>query len=117
MKVWPKPFHNLRASCETDLMQEHPIHVVTAWLGNTPKIALSHYLQTQANDFEMAIRGKPNCGTESGTVRSEPERSGTDTTSGKCWKKRGKVGFWSLVSTCGRCDKYARWESNPQPVA
>lgn len=33
LKAWPKPFHNLRASCETDLMQHHPIHVVTAWIG------------------------------------------------------------------------------------
>ncbi len=39
---WPRLFHNMRASCETDLMDEHGIHVVTAWLGNTPKIALNH---------------------------------------------------------------------------
>ena len=71
VKEWPKPFHNLRASCETDLMHEHPIHVVTAWLGNTPKIAISHYLQTQASDFEKAICGKPKCGTESGLVMAQ----------------------------------------------
>jgi hypothetical protein len=67
VEEWPKPFHNLRASCETDLVQEHPIHVVTAWLGNTPKIALSHDLQTQANDLEKAIRGKPKADAHSGT--------------------------------------------------
>lgn len=54
---WPKLFQNLRSSCETDLMQYHPIHVVTAWLGNTPKIALGHYLQTLDRDFEKAIGG------------------------------------------------------------
>ncbi|MBX9625597.1 MAG: site-specific integrase [Gemmataceae bacterium] len=44
LAAWPRLFHNLRASCETDLMQHHPIHVVTAWIGNTPKIALGYYL-------------------------------------------------------------------------
>jgi hypothetical protein len=43
---WPRLFQNLRSSLETDLMRDHPIHVVTAWVGNTPKIALGHYLQT-----------------------------------------------------------------------
>lgn len=27
---WAKPTHNMRASCETDLMRDHPIHVVCA---------------------------------------------------------------------------------------
>ena len=61
---WPKLFHNLRASCETDLMANHPIHVVTAWIGNTPKIAPGHYLQTLDADFEKALKG----GAESGAV-------------------------------------------------
>lgn len=61
---WPRLFHNLRASRETDLMQTFPIHVVTAWLGNTPKIALAHYLQTLDADFEKAVKG----GAESGAV-------------------------------------------------
>lgn len=39
---WPKLFHALRASRETELAKEYPIHVVTSWLGNTPRIALKH---------------------------------------------------------------------------
>jgi hypothetical protein len=35
----------------------YPIHVVTAWLGNTPTIALRHYLLTTDADFERASRG------------------------------------------------------------
>jgi hypothetical protein len=42
----PRLFHNLRASRETELAQEYPLHVVTGWLGNTPKVALKHYLMT-----------------------------------------------------------------------
>ena len=67
LKPWPKLFHNLRASCETDLMANHPIHVVTAWIGNTPKIALGHYLQTLDGDFEKARKG----GAESGAIGAQ----------------------------------------------
>ncbi|MEZ6108675.1 MAG: site-specific integrase [Pirellulaceae bacterium] len=54
LKPWPKLFHALRSSRETELAQEFPIHVVTAWLGNTPSIALRHYLLTTDSDFEKA---------------------------------------------------------------
>lgn len=57
LTAWPRLFQALRASCETDLMEKHSIHVVTAWVGNTPRIALGHYLQTLDGDFEKAIRG------------------------------------------------------------
>jgi hypothetical protein len=67
---WPKLLQNLRASCETDLMQHHPIHVVTAWVGNTPKIALAHCLQTLDADFVKAIRGEPGV-AYSGAVGAE----------------------------------------------
>lgn len=64
LQPWPRLFHNLRASCETDLMASHPIHVVTSWLGNTPTVALKHYLQVLDTDFEKATKG----GAESGAV-------------------------------------------------
>lgn len=76
LAVWPKVFHNMRASCETDLMANHPIHVVTAWIGNTPKIALGHYLQTLDADFEKALKG----GAESGALAAQnAAQTGADT--------------------------------------
>jgi hypothetical protein len=57
----------MRAGCETDLMPNHPIHVVTAWIGNTPKIALGHYPQTLDADFAKALKG----GAESGAFRAQ----------------------------------------------
>jgi integrase len=51
---WEKPFHNLRASRQTELTSEHPIHVVCAWLGNSALIAQKHYLQVTEGDFERA---------------------------------------------------------------
>jgi len=56
LQPWPRLFQNLRASRETELAQGYPIHVVTAWLGNTPNIALKHYLQVTDSDFERASR-------------------------------------------------------------
>lgn len=51
---WPKPFQNMRASRETELMKKHPMHVVTSWIGNTAAIAAMHYLQVTDADFEKA---------------------------------------------------------------
>ncbi len=64
VKPWPKLFHNMRASRETELAAEHPIHVVTAWLGHSALIAQKHYLQLTDADFERAARG----GAKSGAV-------------------------------------------------
>ena len=53
---WPRLFHNMRASRETELCERFPLHVVTAWLGNTPTIALRHYLQTTEQHFQDALK-------------------------------------------------------------
>ena len=62
LKPWPRLFHAMRASRETELAKDDPIHVVTAWLGNTPRIAMKHYLQVTDDDFERAAQGGAECG-------------------------------------------------------
>ena len=54
LEPWPRLFHNLRASRETELVEQFPIQVVAAWLGNTPKIAMRHYLMTTDEHFAKA---------------------------------------------------------------
>ncbi|GIW82603.1 MAG: hypothetical protein KatS3mg105_4410 [Gemmatales bacterium] len=54
--AWPKLFHNLRASCETDLASRFPIHVVCSWIGNSTLIAQKHYLQVTEADFQSATQ-------------------------------------------------------------
>jgi len=56
LKVWPRLFQNLRASRETELACEYPLHVATAWIGNTARIAERHYLQVPDTFFEQAAR-------------------------------------------------------------
>ena len=69
---WPKPWHNMLASRETELADTYPIHVVTAWLGNTPEVARKHYLQVTDDHFQAAVRdgeGTPDgSAAESGAV-------------------------------------------------
>ncbi len=52
---WPKLFQNLRSSRETELVEKFPVHVVVAWLGNTPSVAQKHYLQTHEEHFKRAV--------------------------------------------------------------
>jgi hypothetical protein len=41
---------------ETELTETFPLHVVTAWLGNSQLIAAEHYLQVTDSHFEDATR-------------------------------------------------------------
>jgi len=52
---WERLFQSLRSSRETELTERFPLHVVTGWLGNTPKIAFKHYLQTTEEHFQQAL--------------------------------------------------------------
>ncbi len=55
VKEWPKLFHALRGSCETELVERFPIQTVTKWLGNSPKVALKHYLRVLPEHFKKAV--------------------------------------------------------------
>src|SRR5262249_8842512 len=69
--AWPKLFQNLRASRETELAAEYPLHVVCAWIGNSALIAQKHYLQVTESDFERASCGGPKGGAKSGAVAGQ----------------------------------------------
>ncbi len=52
---WPKLFQNLRASRETELLEAgFTIHEVRRWLGNSPLVALKHYIVTTQKGFTRA---------------------------------------------------------------
>lgn len=55
IKPWPKLFQNMRSSRQTELCEQFPPHVVCKWLGNSPLVALKHYLQATDSHFERAI--------------------------------------------------------------
>ena len=57
LQSWPKLFHNLRATRETELAESFPLHVVCVWIGNSQPIAAKHYLQVTDEHFDRAIAG------------------------------------------------------------
>ena len=73
---WPRLMQNLRSSRETELAREYPLQTVTAWLGNTPKVALENYLQVRDEDFTKAVQNPVQQTSE--TVRSRSQRSETE---------------------------------------
>ncbi len=54
LEPWPKLFHNLRATRETELAADFPLHIVCKWIGNSIQVATRHYLQVRDEDFERA---------------------------------------------------------------
>ena len=81
LQPWPRLFHNMRATRETELASDYPIHVVTAWLGNTPRIALKHYLQVTDADFERAAKGGAESGARVAQNAAQQAHAGSRTDS------------------------------------
>ena len=56
LEPWPKLWQNLRSSRETELADRYPLHVVTAWIGNSVQIAAKHYLQVTEEHMQRALQ-------------------------------------------------------------
>ena len=54
IRPWKKWCHTLRKNCETDWAERFPIHVVAEWLGNSPEVALRHYVRAESHHFREA---------------------------------------------------------------
>ena len=55
VEPWVKLWQNLRSSCATELADKYPEHVLTKWLGNTPKVAKEHYFQVTDEHWMRAV--------------------------------------------------------------
>lgn len=80
IESWERLFQNLRASRETELANEYPLHVVTAWLGNTERVASKHYLQVTDSHFEQAQRAKTGAITCHNVPKPAPQDSAASRT-------------------------------------
>ena len=54
IKPWPKLFHNLRASRETELLHQFPTKDVCSWIGNSEKVAMKSYAMPTDQVFQAA---------------------------------------------------------------
>ena len=76
---WPKLFINLRSTCQTELENKFPTHVVCKWLGNSPQVAQKHYLKVTDDHFEQASRLTPQLTPDSSGQMETPAGNATDT--------------------------------------
>lgn len=75
LEPWPRLFHNLRSSCETELLEEFPIHVVALWMGHDAKVSLKHYAQTTEDHFDRAAGGAES-GAQGAQNRAQRQDAG-----------------------------------------
>jgi len=74
LTVWPRMFHNLRSTRQTELSEKFPSHVVCAWLGNSLDVAREHYLQVTDQHFEKASNNPTQNPTQSAAVAPRKAR-------------------------------------------
>ena len=55
VQPWPKLFHNMRASRQTELSERFPAHGVCQWMGNSGAVAKKHYMQVTDAHYARAI--------------------------------------------------------------
>ncbi len=73
---WVKPIQNLRASAETDWMNERGIETATAWCGNSQRVAIAHYHRVRkaacASEAALAARDRAKTGAATGAAKPVP---------------------------------------------
>ena len=102
VEPWPRLFHNMRASCQTDLEQRFPSYVVCAWMGNSESVAKAHYLQVLPEHFEGALQSALHSGLELGGNGEERElqrHEKTRISAGFSLHSMGGTGFEPVTST------------------
>jgi integrase len=83
VEPWPRLWHSLRASCESDLAQSFPLATVTKWLGNTPSVALRHYIDPTEVAFDQALDWRPKNGAKSGAPGAQKAAQQADARNGR----------------------------------
>jgi site-specific recombinase XerD len=53
---WPRLWHSLRSTRQTELEQRFPTYVVCQWMGNSESIARKHYLKVSDEHFTTAAQ-------------------------------------------------------------
>lgn len=101
---WQKLWHALRASAETDLARRFSLASVTAWLGNSPKVAATNYLMVTDEDFDRAANEATQIPTQPASecvrigMNQSPENEKTPGKSGVLSKSVAGAGFEPTTS-------------------
>ncbi len=115
-ETWPRLLQNLRASCETDLGERYPSHVVVAkWLGHFPKVAAAHFRMSREHHFEDVIAGGSKGGASSergdqtacnANCDSSGSRNGSQRTA---QNDRARCNHSACSGFFGVCASYQNW--------
>ncbi len=77
LEPWPRLFHTLRASAETDLLEQgFPMNAVTEWLGHSAAVALKHYARVPDHLFALAAGGGAESGARAAQNRAQAGAEG-----------------------------------------
>lgn len=113
---WPKPFNNLRSSRETELAESFPLHVATAWMGNSERVARKHYLQVQESYFVDAANSAPYSALLPETARQTAQhRARTEHAQNE--KTPENPGFLEETAVFSGAPDYSQQDSNLQHPA
>lgn len=112
LEPWPRLFHNLRCSVQTELAERFPSHVACDWLGNSEDIAREHYLQTTDEHFRRALEPATSSSPANPTVQracsalQNPVQSGAVKASSDPYKTRENRGKCVIpaVAVCAGTD-------------
>lgn len=108
VEAWPRIFHNLRASCRTELQESLPDHVINRWMGQSSRVAEEHYLTAHDEHWNRALSLAPICppagppiDAQLGTISDHQESDKTN----------------EMIGDDGMCysTEYPRQDSNLRP--
>lgn len=123
---WPRLFHNLRASRETELMREYDLATVCKWIGNSPEMAAKHYASSvDLNaDFRRASALSDNAqqkaqqkAQQSAAERACPAMTAKPGDDEESLEKKGNVDCGQLVTTPSKTPDWSQRDSNSRPSA
>src|SRR5262245_16562579 len=106
LEPWPRLFHNLRSSRETELLEEFPVHVVALWMGHDAKVSLKHYAQTTEDHFDRAAGG-----AESGAPEAQEPAQQSAAKNRTEWKSSSENANGEAV-TASQCDSLRHTEQS-----
>jgi integrase len=116
LEAWPKAWQNLRATRETELADDFPAHVVSAWIGNSVPVAAKHYLQVTEDHFRRAAQNPAQQLHE--TARNDPQRE-RRCEDALAAKSSGYDSLHEKTAPCEMQEAVTPWaarDSNPGPA-
>lgn len=74
---WPKLFHSMRKSRETELIHAYGMELACTWIGNSPAVARKHYFQVRDEDMQRAAFSPtgalPKAGEKAPDLNPDPQ--------------------------------------------